>query len=309
MPLIALWAFLATAATIAAFFGRWSPLLDLVANFRPHLAVLTLFPALVAGGRRWTKTALLAGAGTVVNVVVLAPLFIPPRLAAPLPQTVTEPFSVLTFNLLSTNANYEEVIEFIREEAPDLILLHEVSQPWEDALAQADLDYEITRGRTDSLIFGSLVLAPPEAEVRSYGFARDSPRAIEVILPSGVAVLGIHPVAPFPEADTEARRFQFEFAALWALGREGPRVIAGDFNATPWSYPFRRLSATTGLRNSQRGYGLELTFPAASHPVFQISIDHLLHSPDLAVIDRRLGPPLGSDHLPVLVELAMIEGS
>jgi endonuclease/exonuclease/phosphatase (EEP) superfamily protein YafD len=41
--------------------------------------------------------------------------------------------------------------------------------------------------------------------------------------------------------------------------------------------------------------------------LLQVSIDHLLHSSELAVADRRLGPPLGSDHLPLVVDLSLID--
>jgi endonuclease/exonuclease/phosphatase (EEP) superfamily protein YafD len=35
----------------------------------------------------------------------------------------------------------------------------------------------------------------------------------------------------------------------------------------------------------------------------RVPIDHLVHSPVLEVTDRRLGPDLGSDHFPLLVDL------
>jgi len=40
----------------------------------------------------------------------------------------------------------------------------------------------------------------------------------------------------------------------------------------------------------------------------RIAIDHLWASPELTVVSRRLGRPTGSDHSPVIVELARAEG-
>ena len=289
------------AASVTAFFGRYWWVLDLVSNFRAHMTVILVATGLILALGRWHRTALVVGLVAALNAAAVLPLFIGP---AARPQTAD--VRVMSFNLLSDNTNYDAVIDFIADQSPDVVVLHEASRPWEEALAAADLGYEITRGRTEDLIFGSLVLAMPGSQVQSFGFQVSDPRAIEVVLPSGVAVLGIHPLAPFPDDQTERRRFQFEFAGLWAASREGPKVIVGDFNASPWSDPFRRLRTDTGLRNSQAGYGLELSYPADANPLLQVSIDHLLHSPDLVVADRRLGPPLGSDHLPLVVDLSLV---
>ena len=289
------------AASVTAFFGRYWWVLDLVSNFRAHMTVILVATGLILALGRWHRTALVVGLVAALNAAAVLPLFIGP---AARPHTAD--VRVMSFNLLSDNTNYDAVIDFIADQSPDVVVLHEASRPWEEALAAADLGYEITRGRTEDLIFGSLVLTRPGSQVQSFGFQVSDPRAIEVVLPSGVAVLGIHPLAPFPDDQTERRRFQFEFAGLWAASREGPKVIVGDFNASPWSDPFRRLRTDTGLRNSQAGYGLELSYPADANPLLQVSIDHLLHSPDLVVADRRLGPPLGSDHLPLVVDLSLV---
>jgi endonuclease/exonuclease/phosphatase (EEP) superfamily protein YafD len=39
--------------------------------------------------------------------------------------------------------------------------------------------------------------------------------------------------------------------------------------------------------------------------VLRIPIDHCLVSPSVAIVDRRVGPPVGSDHLPVFVDFAI----
>jgi hypothetical protein len=79
-------------------------------------------------------------------------------------------------------------------------------------------------------------------------------------------------------------------------------VVVGDLNITPWSHAFRSLERA-GLRNSQRGFGLQATWPAGYGP-FMVPIDHALHSRDLTVTHREVGPAHGSSHRSVLVELA-----
>lgn len=78
----------------------------------------------------------------------------------------------------------------------------------------------------------------------------------------------------------------------------------GDFNMTPWSPKFRQLVADSHLRDTVRGFGLQPTWPAGA-PQFWIPIDHVLVSPDILVVDRRVGPDLGSDHYPVIVDIQL----
>ncbi|SFF05946.1 hypothetical protein SAMN02745121_06704 [Nannocystis exedens] len=81
----------------------------------------------------------------------------------------------------------------------------------------------------------------------------------------------------------------------------------GDLNTSPFSAPLRRLLTDGGLVDSQRGFGLQASWPVG--PVFpRIAIDHCLHDPALVTAARALGPALGSDHLAVRVDLAWPPG-
>ncbi len=193
------------------------------------------------------------------------------------------------------------------------MVLHEVTRRWEDAIEEAaarfeDWAYEVTKARGRGDLFGSMVLVHAGAAVESFGFALTDPRAIEILLPDGVAVLAIHPLSPSSEFRARQNDRQLLFATEWAAGQDGPTIVVGDFNATPWSFPFRRLVSSTDLSNSARGFGLDLSNPADGNPLVRVPIDHLLFSDDLAVVDRRLGPAMGSDHFPLTVDLALVLG-
>jgi endonuclease/exonuclease/phosphatase (EEP) superfamily protein YafD len=198
------------------------------------------------------------------------------------------------------------VISYILNTDADLVVLHEGTRQWERVLTRAGLPYQITATRATEDLFGTIVLAPQGSVVQSFGFGVSDPRAVEVHLPDGVSALAIHPLSPYDASRAALNQEQLGFAAEWAGANEGPTVVVGDFNASPWSYGFRRLVTESGLLDSQRGFGLELSYPATTIPLFQVSIDHLLHSDDLAVVDRRLGPRLGSDHFPLIVDLALL---
>jgi endonuclease/exonuclease/phosphatase (EEP) superfamily protein YafD len=152
-----------------------------------------------------------------------------------------------------------------------------------------------------------MVLAPAGSTFESFGFATAEPRAVEVTLRSGAApvrVLGIHPISPITSERAALRNAQLEWAADWAASARDRVVVTGDLNATPWSHAFHRFVGDSGLLDSSRGFGLQPSFPMDGNPLIRVHIDHLLHSDDLVTVDRRLGPRLGSDHAPLIVELA-----
>lgn len=292
--------------SLAAFLGRWVWWLDVLANFRAQYVVALAILGLLVTLSRWKKTGYVILGVALVNLIAVLPLFLA---SPPDPDPSASSVRVMSFNLLSDNESYSDVIDYIEAVGPDVVLLHEASRPWEVAMDSAELDYEIIRPRSEDIIFGTLVLVRGEGiEAVSYGFEAGAPRAVEVVFtPEGwatpLSVLGTHPLAPTDEERAALRDAQLGFAAQWAEDRSGPYLIAGDFNATPWSWPFRRLLDLGDLRNSQVGFGLQPTFSSQSNLLLRVPIDHLVHSTNLEVTDRQLGPPLGSDHFPILVDL------
>ncbi len=296
------------ALSLLAFGGRWVWWLDVLANFRAQYVVALALLGLVIMMSRWRKSGYTVLAASAVNLVVVLPLF----LGGPADAAVEAPtIRVMSFNLLSTNESYPDVIEYIDSIHPDIVLLHEASRPWEVAMETSGLGYEMVRPRSDDLIFGTLVLVRGESiQAVSHGFATSSPRAVSVVFtpegwPAPVSVLGTHPLAPTDGERARLRDAQLGFAGTWAAGQTGSFIVVGDFNATPWSYPFRRLMAEGTLANSQRGFGLQPSFPTSSNLLLRVPIDHLLYSDSLDVVARRLGPPLGSDHFPLVVDLQL----
>ncbi|MGZ5410730.1 MAG: endonuclease/exonuclease/phosphatase family protein [Aeromicrobium sp.] len=295
-------------ATMAGFFGGSWWVLDLLAGFRHQLAIGLIVCAVIAAFARWRKTAVVIGLLAAVNLALVVPLYIGPS------RPETGELRIVSFNVLASNRRFAEVVDFIRASDADVVVLHEVTSRWEEAIEEAaaafeDWPYEITEARARGDLFGSMVLVEPGAMVESFGFGLTDPRAIEILLPGGVALLAIHPLSPSTEFRARQNDRQLLFATDWAAAQDGPAIVVGDFNATPWSFPFRRLMSSTDLSNSVRGFGLELSYPADGNPLIRVPIDHLLVSDGLAVVDRRLGPAMGSDHFPLTVDLALLAAS
>ena len=85
-------------------------------------------------------------------------------------------------------------------------------------------------------------------------------------------------------------------------------VVAGDFNASSGNEPFRSLLRTAGLVDVEErlGRGLVVTWPTNRRWVpAHLHLDHVLVSREVVPVSVRLGRGEGSDHRPVLTELAV----
>ncbi len=81
-------------------------------------------------------------------------------------------------------------------------------------------------------------------------------------------------------------------------------MVLGDFNTTPWNYYFQKFLKESGLRDSSQGFGPQPTWPNFSR-LLSIPIDHCLHSAEIVIVGRQIGPDVGSDHYPVIVDYAL----
>ena len=306
MILVALPALTFAVVTVLGFFGGWWWPLDLLASFRAQYAVTLTVLGLVLVLARWRRTGAVVLAAALANAAVVLPLYFAPNIDG---VRSGERLLVMSFNVKADVSLFEPLVALIRRTDPDVVFLHEATPGWEERMAETDLGYLVVPTRNAGVRFGTLVLAPEDARVEGFGFAEAEPRAVEVSVETGLGpltLLGIHPLSPTDERRADLRDAQLSYAADWARSTQGRVVVVGDFNVTPWSAAFGRLVRSSGLANSQRGFGVQSSFPANLNPVLRVPIDHLLYSDGLAVIDRRLGPSLGSDHYPLFVELALV---
>ena len=103
----------------------------------------------------------------------------------------------------------------------------------------------------------------------------------------------------------QTRQIDWLIAARPAFSE--PTIVAGDFNMTPWSYRLQRLLASAGLR---RHATFLRSWPTDRYPQFRLPapaflIDHVLSTPDIKSVSIRMGPNLGSDHLPVIARVRL----
>jgi len=298
-------AFLTLSATILGFFGRFWYFFDLMAHFRWQYAVALLAFALLAGlMRRWKSLGLaLIGAG--INGALLLPWFLPPAAPAANP---TEAFRVVSWNLLLHNRQAEAGIDELARLQPDLMFLMEVNRKWRERLeARFGEDYLFTyEEREDNFGVALLSRLPgSEARIREFGPA-NVPSIVVRANWQGRPFEAVftHPLPPANRRQARQRNEQLEEVARWIQERknETPLLVAGDFNATPWSWIYRDFVQKTGLSNAAIGYGCWPTW-SAGIPGSELMIDHLFVSGSWRVERLWIGPSSGSDHRPVVADL------
>ncbi len=289
---------------IAGMLGKWHFLLDLASHLRVQaiIAVLASGVMLAMLGRRRVATAcVLVGIGMATT---LTPYYWPPK-----PMT-GKTYRLMTANVLTRNTNKSLVLQSIHQMDPDFVLLQETDNAWTQAIQRGlhqKYPYHRLEPRDDN--FGIAMFSKhrwSKCEVISFSPEIQLPSLIaEFQLPDGteLQLIATHPLPPIRHSTWTARNRAFKGVAKEVQQRGSHRtIVAGDLNSTPWSYWFKRLLKESGLRDSSRGQGLQSTWNPTPLPFPGLVIDHVLVGSEIEIADRMVGPSIGSDHRPVIVD-------
>jgi endonuclease/exonuclease/phosphatase (EEP) superfamily protein YafD len=300
------------AAAVAASFLPLPPF-SLIEHFRIQLAVGGAAVAAVAGAlalgagwldARWFDAAMVA---LLVDGCVIVPdLASARREVGAVAGAASVRIRVLVVNVLRSSEHHEAVRRLIADEQPDLIGLIEVDARWLRELAPALASYpsRIEAPRPDN--FGMALYARGPLAGGAEHLAVRVP-AILAEATVGGARLGValvHPVPPFSGQLRADQLGHFDAIAARVRSFTAPFLVMGDFNATPWSSAFARLRGATGACDTRAGFGAQTSYPADGW-LLRIPIDHILAACSIGVLDRRIGPDVGSDHLPVIADLVV----
>ena len=197
--------------------------------------------------------------------------------------------------------------DFIREQNADIVGISEITAIWWQYLKEHLPEYPY---RLAEPTHGGVALLSKfrlnDAELRYYGEIR-RPRIIAhmTVGKQPLTVLFAHPVVPISKSRIRNGELEVLAQEMADARRDGSTILFGDLNCTPWSPYFERLLVDGKLRDTERGFGLQPSW-CAFMPVQLLPIDHCLVSADLRAVKRSLGRSIGSDHLPVFVELEFV---
>ena len=286
--------------TFAAFLRGAAWWLDLLTHFRVHYfaASAILAGALLAMGHQ--AAALFSAAVGAVNLLAIAhPLLKTRRRSHRLPPARARRLKIATLNLYYYNTRYAAVREFLQRAHPDIVLLQEVTHDWArelDRLAD-EFPHRLLRENHDNWDGVGLLARSPWQSAEFIGRLGTVDTAVIRARFRDFTVLTVKTLAPKRSGWTSVRDQQLAELGKLAAQSPQPVIVAGDFNAAPWSRGYAKF-----LQHSRliwQSAGCKPGWPAR-FGWLGVPIDHILVSAPLRVIAPEVGPYVGSDHRPLL---------
>lgn len=295
--------------SLIGFCGNiWVPF-DLFSHFRIQYFFLLLFCAFYfVFSKKWSWI-LLCLLFLGVNAFELYPLYIADSHVDIENNESLSELSLLNLNIEFTNRNSLTTLQEIEAFDADIVVLVEYTSWWDTALSGLEEKYPYkefviqTTNNFGICIYSRLPLSGKETH---YFNKIDTP-VLEMIVDAdgkSINLFAFHPPAPVSSVFGFWGRDKVYhgFADYLEDYREERTIVIGDFNASAFSHIFKSFEQEAELKNSQKGYGWQGSWPSQFFPL-HISIDHCLMSEEFTCTKRAIGNVTDSDHLPVYVEL------
>lgn len=299
-------ALIAVLLLVACSINLGLPGQPLLQSLRFHIAALMLVVMAgiaLCGGRRRLY---LFGSVLILSVAHTAFIVIGQHAARGdlVSQPATAAFRLLSFNVLDKNvAGAPAIAEYILGSGADVVVTFE-SNPLFAQLQRLATGYPYRFGCDDAQNCDALILSKTpltDAHVLTLGelWVKRSARAVVTVDGQAVTVVATHLIKPYFDGSAE-REVNGLIKLLSSL--PGPVVVAGDFNAAPWSDNVARLVSEAGL------------LPAPTHPPtwpvelgpLAVPIDNVFSRAPLLITSIQSTPPLGSNHRGLMTELAFV---
>lgn len=305
----------------------WLDLLDTFAlyAFAPFAGVL-----LAAGLFRSRALGLLAASAGLLFLVEFGSALLP---GTPPTEASGPHLKVLTYNLRSPNSDPEPLLEVVRTEQPDVIVLQELTARYAERLRARvgdEYPYFMVAGIETANDGGGVYSRLPILAHEAFRLTDEGNvlQRLRLRTEAGeVWLVNVHLLSPQLERrrvrgrlpmlpldfhdelrDEELRRLVAVVGNL-----DGPFVLAGDFNMAAGSRPSRQLPNSWRDAFREAGEGFGHTFPVGmSVPRWRlpitfplVRIDYVITSPELTPRYARVPRMPGSDHFPVVADLAL----
>jgi endonuclease/exonuclease/phosphatase (EEP) superfamily protein YafD len=249
----------------------------------------------------------------VVAVVGLAAWVLPPafrKASVPAAAATAPRLRMVSANVMFDNPQHTALVDELRSRDADVIFLQEVTPDWWRAIRAGGLlkshPYFIEAARWGADGMALLSRLPFASRRVLHVGRRPVPTATVRVGRATVHLVDVHVVAPIETFD-ENRAQQIAITRI-VRDTPKPRVVAGDYNATPTNRWYQEL-LDLGFHEVHEAVGdpFATTWPNGLVRVPPIRLDHVfVDDPPVVPLHVRQGTGAGSDHRPVIVDLAVL---
>lgn len=309
---------------------RWW--LAMPANLTPFYfaPLLVLIPLALLARAKWGLLLLLPLAAA--GAISYGRYFLPPQPVDVSGATVR----AITLNVSNKPRPLDPIEAWLREQSADLVLLQELPAQWDGLQRLRDIyPYVASQQMPNaSAVLSRYPIIETEgfhASERGFPYA---PRAVIDVNGQAIAVYNASLPAPFRSQsrlslhgirsrrvnavwdlltgyDERQRNQELQNLLDRAAGETLPTILGGDFNVSDQSDEYSLLAEHYRDSFRERGIGFGWTYPAVQAfnlpPIIPaaVRIDYIWHSDGLRAVTAELGQFVTSDHLPLIVELAL----
>lgn len=288
---------------LLSFFGYENWAFDLFAHFSVQYWILMFLAFAVLIVIKKQKTVLIFLPLFLYLSVEIGKLYVGGQKDSSIEKSV----KISAINVLSSNTDYQKVIDFIHNENPEIVIIQEITPTWEEALKTALNQYPEQLIKSQNNNFGIALYSKIKLEnlkiATLNGINLPSIRSDFKIKNKKITLLATHPVPPINQDYFNKRNHQLAEIATFCNSISNEIIVIGDLNTTSFSRHFKQLQKQSKLIDSRKGFGIQSTWSALNG--INITLDHCLISKDLRVKSRKVGQNIGSDHLPILVEIGI----
>lgn len=311
--------FLHTGLVIAYYIGHalWGNqiwIVDALGYLLPWLFVPSLLLLLLAIISRSRVIIIAAAIPLLLFVLSYGRFFLPKGSAGETSRSLT----VMTYNVLDLNEQYDDVADQITAYDPDVLGLHELESEMarvlEERLGSRYPFREIEPGR-------GLFSRYPIEQYSAFQLAENGHWAQQAVLNINgyrVTLLNVHPRSPrmrygttlgLPSGFfTEKRDRDFTDLISQIANHDGPLIVMGDMNLSDRQDQYGELREYLLDVHHERGWGLGFTrtnYPQIGLPTWRI--DYIFYSPEMKALTAEVGEFAGSDHRPVIARIGFTE--
>ena len=245
------------------------------------------------------------------------------------PTEITNILNILSFNVRlfnlyetkDTQKNIPEIISsFIKKENPDVLCLQEYNK--KNKIDFSEYPYRYIHFRGKNILGHAIFSKYPLINTHSFDFEDSYNNTLSADLVKGPDTLRIYnfhleslnikpSVSYLQEVDNEmlrkkiSTRFikqqeQVETILEHKNNSRYPVIISGDFNNTPFSYVYHKVSESMNDAFVEAGNGIGATYLFEYYPM---RIDYILASNELQILSFNTIKKTFSDHYPIIATI------